>query len=58
MNFMITIAREAVGVTGHETIEKIETLSKYEAEEKLSGMKIKRRFKNPFNSSIEIVVVE
>lgn len=58
MNFMITIAREAIGVTGYTTIEKIETISRAKALEKLENMTIVRRFPNPFNSSIEIVVVE
>ena len=58
MNYMITIAREAVGVTGHRTIEKIETLSRDAALKKLAGLKVVRRFKSPFNSSIEVVVVE
>lgn len=57
MNFMITIAREKVGLTGYKTIEKLETVSRDAGLEKLEKMEIVRRFTNPFNASIEIVVV-
>lgn len=58
MNYMITIARETIGLTGYRTFEKIETVPRDEGLRKLSGMNIKRRFPDSFNSSIEIVVVE
>lgn len=58
MNYMITIARDVLGLTGHRTIEKLETLPRDKALDKLAGMEIKRRFANPFNASIEIVVIE
>lgn len=58
MNFMITIAKEVVGIGGYTTIEKIETISRGKALKKIENMTIVRRYPNPFNSSIEIVVVE
>lgn len=58
MNYMITIAREVIGCTGYKTIKKLETLPRHEALKKLSDKKIARRFKSPFNSSVEVVVIE
>ena len=58
MNFWITIARETVGVTGYRTIKKLETLPRDAAIKKLEGKQIVRRFENPFDASVEIVVIK
>lgn len=58
MNYMITIAKETVGLTGYRTYKKIETLPRHIALKKIEGKEIIRRFPNPFDASIEIVVVK
>ena len=55
---MITIVKETVGLTGYRTYKKIETLPKHIALKKIEGKEIIRRFPNPFDASIEIVVVK
>ena len=57
MNSWIMIARESVSLTGHKTIEKIETVRREEGLKKLAGKNIVRRFSSPFNSSVEVVVI-
>ena len=57
MNKWITIARETISMTGYKTIAHIETLERDKALKKLEGKTIIRRFTNPFDSSIEVVVI-
>lgn len=57
MNKYITIAREAVSLTGYQTLSPVETLDREKALRKLEGKKILRRFTSPFDSSVEIVVI-
>ena len=58
MNYWITIAKEAETLTGYRTYEKIETLPREEALKKLVGVEIVRRFANPFDHTIEIVIIK
>lgn len=57
MNKYITIAHEAIGLTGYQTISPVETLDREKALRKLERKKILRRFTSPFDSSVEIVVI-
>lgn len=57
MNKWITIAKEAVSIDGYKTFAPIETLERDKAIKKLDGKTIIRRFTNPFDSSVEIVII-
>lgn len=58
MNYWITIAKEAVTLTGYRTYENIETLPREEALKELAGAEIVRRFASPFDHTIEIVIIK
>ena len=58
MNYYIRIAREVIGITGYKTIEYVDFGERYEMLKKVEDMEVIRRFPDPFNSSVEVVVVK
>lgn len=58
MNYCVRIAREVIGITGHKTIEYVDFGERDEMLKKIESMEVVRRFTDPFNSSVEVVVVK
>lgn len=58
MNYMIEICRETISLTGYKTIQRIVMLPRHKALKILENETIIRRFNSPFNSSIEVVVIQ
>jgi len=57
MNYWITLAVEVDGLTGYRTIKHLTTVPRDAGLKMLEGKEIIRRFKNPFDSSVEVVVI-
>ena len=59
MDYRIWICKETVGITGHRTFKKIKMVPRTEAVlEEIENMNVVRRFNDPFNSSIEMVIIK
>lgn len=58
MNYWMRIGRFVIGITGYRTFETIECVPYDEGLKLIEGKTVVKRWNDPLNSSIKVVVIE